>query len=106
VRTGAALRGRRGAYYSAAALKLKANLRVPLMLVGGIRTLAEAKRVVGDGVADYVSLSRPLICEPGLVARWREGDRRASGCRSCNECFYRGLLGEGVVCTRAEAGPS
>jgi 2,4-dienoyl-CoA reductase-like NADH-dependent reductase (Old Yellow Enzyme family) len=100
VRTGEALRRRRGAYYEAAALKLRPSLKVPLMLVGGIRTLAEAERVVAEGVADYVSLSRPLICESGLVGRWQRGERRASRCRSCNECFFRGLRGEGVACVR------
>lgn len=100
VRTGEALRGRRGAYYREAAIKLKPSLTVPLMLVGGIRTLAEADRILAEGVADYVSLSRPLLCEPDLVGRWRSGARRGSRCRSCNECFYGGLRGEGVVCER------
>jgi 2,4-dienoyl-CoA reductase-like NADH-dependent reductase (Old Yellow Enzyme family) len=100
VRTGAALHGRQGAYYEAAALKLKPSLMVPLQLVGGIRSLAEAERLVAQEVADYVSLSRPLICEPGLVGRWQRGERRASRCRSCNECFFRGFRGEGVACAR------
>jgi 2,4-dienoyl-CoA reductase-like NADH-dependent reductase (Old Yellow Enzyme family) len=98
VRTGAALRGRRTAYYEAAAQALRPNLTVPLILVGGVRTVAEAERIVAEGVADYVSLSRPLICEPDLIARWKRGDRRASRCRSCNECFNRGFRGEGVTC--------
>ena len=106
VRTGEALRGRRGAYYAAPALKLKPTLMVPLMLVGGIRTLAEAERVVAEGIADYVSLSRPLICEPGLVARWQSGDRCATRCRSCNECFYSGFRGEGVTCVWGARGVS
>jgi len=74
------------------------------MLVGGIRTLAEAERLVAKGVADYVSLSRPLICEPDLVARWKRGDLRGARCISCNECFYRGLRGEGVACVRRPDG--
>jgi 2,4-dienoyl-CoA reductase-like NADH-dependent reductase (Old Yellow Enzyme family) len=98
VRTGEALHGRRGAYYAAAALKLRPILKVPLMLVGGIRSIAEAERVVAEGIAEYVCLSRPLICEPGLVARWQSGDRRASRCKSCNECFFKGFRGEGVAC--------
>ena len=65
------------------------------MLVGGIRTLAEAERVVAEGIAEFVSLSRPLICEPDLVARWQSGDRRASRCRSCNECFSPRVSGRG-----------
>jgi 2,4-dienoyl-CoA reductase-like NADH-dependent reductase (Old Yellow Enzyme family) len=102
VRTGAALRGSRGAYYEAAAIRLRPSLRVPLMLVGGIRSLSEAERLLAAGAADFVSLSRPLICEPGLVERWKNGDRRASRCRSCNECFYRGFRGEGVACVSPE----
>jgi 2,4-dienoyl-CoA reductase-like NADH-dependent reductase (Old Yellow Enzyme family) len=105
VRTGSALRGRRGPYYEPAARRLKERSRVPVMLVGGIRTLAEAERVVAEGIADYVGLSRPLIREPGLVARWQGGDLRPSRCRSCNECFFRGFNGEGVTCARSGCGP-
>ena len=104
VRTGAALHGSRGAYYQAAALRLKRSLKVPIMLVGGVRTLAEAERIVAEGVADYVSLSRPLLCEPGLVARWKRGDGAPPRCSSCNECFYRGLRGDGVACIRSRTG--
>ena len=57
------------------------------MLVGGIRTFEAAERLVADGYADYVALSRPLVCEPGLIARWAGGDRTASLCRSDNRCF-------------------
>ncbi len=98
VRTGEALRGHRGAYYAKAAARLRQSLDIPVILVGGVRTLSEAERLVASGAVDYIGLSRPLICEPDLVARWARGERRASRCRSCNECFYRGFRGEGVSC--------
>jgi hypothetical protein len=43
-------------------------------------------------------MSRPLICEPGLVKRWREGDRRPAACVSDNACFTPGLEGRGIYC--------
>jgi 2,4-dienoyl-CoA reductase-like NADH-dependent reductase (Old Yellow Enzyme family) len=52
-------------------------------------------------VAEYVALSRPLICQPDLIAHWQSAGRRSSSCTSCNECFYRGFRGEGVVCIRS-----
>jgi 2,4-dienoyl-CoA reductase-like NADH-dependent reductase (Old Yellow Enzyme family) len=69
-----------------------------LILVGGIRSYEVAEELVRDGTADCISLSRPLICEPDLIKRWREGDRRKSGCVSDNACFAPALNGEGIYC--------
>ena len=91
-------------YYEDASLKLKQKVRVPVMLVGGIRTFATAERLVQQGYADYISLSRPLICEPDLVARWERGDLSPSACRSDNRCFYKGLKREGMYCPHVHKG--
>lgn len=89
------------AYYEMAAKRYKQEVKAPLMLVGGIRTLETAEKLVAEGVADYISLSRPLICEPGLIERWRSGDRSLAACRSCNSCFVRSMKGKGVICAFA-----
>ena len=68
------------------------------MLVGGIRDLETAEELVSGGVADYISLCRPLIREPDLVNRWKAGDRRKSDCISDDACGFAGLGGEGVHC--------
>lgn len=86
------------AYYEAAARRFKEEIRVPLMLVGGIRTFETAERLIAEGVTDYIALSRPLLREPDLVNRWRSGDRRPASCISDNRCFVRGLRGRGVTC--------
>ena len=39
--------------------------------MGGIRSYDVAKRLVDEGVADYLSMSRPLIRESGLIGRWK-----------------------------------
>ena len=86
------------AYYREAALKYKERVRVPLMLVGGIRSYGLAERLVTEGVTDYISLSRPLIREPGLINRWRSGDRRKASCVSDNGCFKPARAGLGLSC--------
>jgi 2,4-dienoyl-CoA reductase-like NADH-dependent reductase (Old Yellow Enzyme family) len=60
---------------------------VPLILVGGIRSPEVAERLVEEGTTDYVAMSRPLICEPDLVNRWKNGDTTKSACVSDNRCF-------------------
>ncbi len=86
-------------YYEAAASQFKKKVRTPLILVGGMRTFETAKRLVNEGVTDYIAFSRPLIREPGLVNRWKSGDRRAVLCISDNGCFKPGFDGKGVHCT-------
>ena len=94
-------KGEEGPYYLSEARRYKERIRVPLMLVGGIRSYEWAKRIVSEGYADYVSLSRPLIREPKLISRWKSGDRAMSACISDNGCFKPGLNGEGILCTVA-----
>jgi 2,4-dienoyl-CoA reductase-like NADH-dependent reductase (Old Yellow Enzyme family) len=85
-------------YYREAAMLYKQKVTVPLMLVGGIRSYGVAEELVQNGVADYISMSRPLICEPSLIKRWRQGDRRASECVSDNACFAPASDGRGIYC--------
>jgi len=77
-------------YYRDAARKFKKISRLPLMLVGGIRSYSVAERIVTEGIADYVSMCRPLIREPALINRWKSGDISKSKCLSDNLCFRRG----------------
>jgi len=74
------------AYFAAAARAVKAAVNIPVILVGGLRSLAVMEKLVADGTADLVSLSRPLVKEPDLVNRFRAGQARAA-CVSCNACF-------------------
>jgi 2,4-dienoyl-CoA reductase-like NADH-dependent reductase (Old Yellow Enzyme family) len=85
-------------FYGKEAVKYKEKVRAPLMLVGGIRSFEVAERLVNEGTADYISLCRPLIREPGLVNRWRSGDLRKATCLSDNQCFRPAMAGEGIYC--------
>ena len=85
-------------YYREAARLYKQKVSIPLILVGGIRSYGVAEELAREKTADYISMSRPLICEPGLVKRWREGDRREAECVSDNACFAPAMDGRGLYC--------
>lgn len=74
------------AYFAAAAKAVKAAVSIPVILVGGLRSLAVMEDVVAGGTADMVALSRPLVKEPDLVTRLLNGQAKAA-CVSCNACF-------------------
>ena len=90
-------------YYREAAGRFKENIGVPLLLVGGIRSFEVCEELVETGRADYVSLSRPLICEANLIERWKAGDTRKSACISCNGCLRSGFKGRSVTCVLAHS---
>ena len=68
------------------------------MLVGGIRSYNVAEQLVNKGVADYISLCRPLIREPSLINRWKSGDTAKATCLTDNKCFKPAMEGKGVYC--------
>ena len=91
-------RPEREAYHLPVARQIKAAVRCPVMVVGGFRTIETAEKAVGKYGLDYVSMSRPLIREPNLPARWMGGDRAPAACISCNGCFKPGLEEGGIYC--------
>ncbi len=90
------------AYFREEARAFKKRISVPLILVGGLRSLEVAEALIEEGVADYISMSRPFIREPGLINRWKAGDRRKSTCLSDNQCFNPGREGKGIYCVVEE----
>jgi 2,4-dienoyl-CoA reductase-like NADH-dependent reductase (Old Yellow Enzyme family) len=91
------------AYYEPAARQYKEKIATPLILVGGIRTLDTAEKLVRERVADYIALCRPLVQEPALINRWKSGDRRPSGCISDNGCAWRAFEGKMYCVVAARA---
>ncbi len=74
----------------------KLRLGVPVILTGGNRSLERLEQIAKAGTPAFFGLARPLLREPDLPARWREG-RGASeaACISCNKCirgFAKGMV--------------
>ncbi len=86
------------AYFREEARQFKSAVGIPLILVGGIRSFEIAEGLVKDGVAEYISMSRPFIREPDLINRWKSGDRSRAQCKSDNICFKTGMTGNGIYC--------
>jgi 2,4-dienoyl-CoA reductase-like NADH-dependent reductase (Old Yellow Enzyme family) len=90
------------AYFRQEALFFKEHLKVPIILVGGIRSFGSAKELVEKGYADYISMSRPFIREPDLINRWESGDRTRATCISDNRCLSSAISGKGLYCVTDE----
>ena len=84
----------------AAEQKLFASrLDLPVIAVGGIRSRAAAEKLRRSGVS-FISLCRPLIRNPNLIADWQAGQSEASDCVSCNRCFIPAYKGLGISCLK------
>ena len=90
------------AYFQEEAKALRKETEVTLILVGGNRSYHIAEQLVADGVADFISMSRPLIREPHLINRWKAGDLTKATCVSDNLCFQPAIKGEGIYCVTEE----
>ena len=85
-------------YYREAAKRYRQRTNLPLILAGGIRSYEVAEELLEHGLADYISLCRPLIREPDLIKRWKSGDARKAACLSDNYCITPVLKGKGLRC--------
>lgn len=75
------------AYFKRFALDLAEKVDIPVILVGGHRSIENMNDVLNEGKIEYLSLSRPLICEPDLIDRWQRGECSPAKCVSCNMCY-------------------
>lgn len=82
------------AYFKEYSKAIKNAVNIPIMLVGGIRSLSVMEYLLKEGFADLISMSRPFVCEPDLVLRLKSREAIKTKCQSCNLCFDF----EGVRC--------
>ena len=62
------------AYAYNAAVEFKQELDLPLILVGGIRSLHVAKALIERDHVDFIAMARPLIRDTNLLSRWWQQD--------------------------------
>ena len=75
------------AYFKRFAHFLAEKVDIPVILVGGHRSVDNMNNVLNEGKIEYLSLSRPLIREPDLIERWQNGECSPAKCVSCNMCY-------------------
>ena len=75
------------AYYRPFARSIKAATRLPVILVGGIRSTTMMTDVLQSGDADFLALARPFVREPDFPLTLQNGRAGALDCVSCNICL-------------------
>jgi 2,4-dienoyl-CoA reductase-like NADH-dependent reductase (Old Yellow Enzyme family) len=88
------------AYFLEDARRIRAAVKLPLALVGGLRSLDKMESVLAEGF-DLIAMARPLIREPDFVRKLERGESRVSKCEPCNLCMATMYYGE-AVCPELE----
>ena len=86
------------AYFRPLAQQARLATRLPIALVGGFRSRRVMEDVLEAGDADFISLCRPLICEPDFPNRLRLGLQERSSCTSADRCWPEEPEDEGIAC--------
>ena len=73
-------------YNLAAAQLAKQHTRIPIIAVGGFRRGAHIRGAIEEQGMDFVSLCRPILCEPDFVKKLRRDEDYQSRCANCNRC--------------------
>jgi 2,4-dienoyl-CoA reductase (NADPH2) len=79
--------------YTFLAASIKENVKLPVIAAVRINDLSVAEELVRDGQADFVAIGRPLIADPELPNKYKEGrfeDIRT--CIACNQGCFDELL--------------
>lgn len=74
-------------YNVCAASEIKKHVNIPVMVVGGIRSFQDMQIIVGNDLADFVSMGRPFIIEPGIVNSLKNKNQTESACINCGFCL-------------------
>jgi len=82
------------------ARRVRAAVRVPLVLLGGIKSRAGLSRAMADGF-DLAGMGRALLHDAALPRRLERGEVERSGCVPCNRCIAQMDVG-GVRCVRSD----
>jgi 2,4-dienoyl-CoA reductase-like NADH-dependent reductase (Old Yellow Enzyme family) len=83
-------------YNVPAAEAIKRNVDIPVIAVGGIRTLKDINMVIAEKNIDAVALSRPFVIEPDIVNRFKQGQEH-SRCINCGYCLI-GVVANPLRC--------
>jgi len=75
------------AYFMPIAEEVAQAVDVPVILVGGLRTIDTMNAILNETNVQLLSLSRPLVREPNLPNLWKQDNGYVPKCISCNGCY-------------------
>lgn len=62
------------------------ELNIPLITVGGFSSIENIEEILNNTNIEYFAISRPLLAEPNLIKRWKDGDLSKAKCVRCSKC--------------------
>jgi len=88
-------------------LKKETSTDKPIILVGGLYRFEKIRDIIRNNGIDFCSMSRPLIRQPDLPNRWKNGPPFPEAeCTYCNQCtqdfLVKGPRCKGVRCIAKE----
>jgi 2,4-dienoyl-CoA reductase-like NADH-dependent reductase (Old Yellow Enzyme family) len=84
-------------YNVKSAERIKKNVNIPIIVVGGIRKLEDIKNIIENTEIDFVSMCRPFIIEPNIVNKFQEHQSVESKCIDCGYCLL-GVASKKLKC--------
>ena len=84
-------------YNVKSAERIKKNVNIPVIVVGGIRKLEDIKNIIENTEIDFVSMCRPFIIEPNIVNKFQEHQSVESKCIDCGYCLL-GVASKKLKC--------
>ncbi len=62
------------------------DVNVPVITVGGLNDFCAIEDLAENTKIQFFALSRPLLAEPQLIKRWKDGNRAEVDCERCSKC--------------------
>jgi 2,4-dienoyl-CoA reductase-like NADH-dependent reductase (Old Yellow Enzyme family) len=74
-----------------------------LACAGGHRDFENMEKLVGSGVVDLISMSRPFIRQPHIIRDFQDALTTKCACENCGGCMLQTRVkGTGVYCVKAK----
>lgn len=73
-------------YNLGASAMVKQAVSLPIITVGGMRSKRFMEEAIESKKTDFVSMARPLIREPNLPNKFKNGVSSSASCVNCNQC--------------------
>jgi len=77
--------------------RIRKNVDIPVIVVGGIRKLSDIENIIENREIDFVSMCRPFIIEPNIVNKFQEHKAVESRCIDCGYCLF-GIASKKLKC--------
>jgi len=88
-------------FFLEGARRIRAAVRIPVVYIGGVRSLADLEQAAGEGF-EFFQLGRATIRDPDFPRKLSSGELTASDCDQCNRCIAAMDAG-GLHCVTARA---